>query len=98
MYPKHLAPMSISEVRKLKVGDEVFIYYSKDDDEDNEIYNEICEVSEITCNEIVAGELWNISVPCWFNAKQQEEFLAGNEIDTSRGYAYFFYPNAVETK
>jgi len=94
MYPEYLKPMSLLEVRKLKVGDKVYVYYAKDDDENDIRFDEICEVAEIDTVEqsIIAGSYWNLANKTWFSDAQRTQYETGNRINTSRGNAYFFWP------
>lgn len=92
MYPKHLAPMPMSEVSLLKVGDKVHIYYAKDGDEDDERYNEVVEVIEVGNGFIVADERWDIKAKNWFSEAQKSAYEKENAAYTARGCVYFFYP------
>lgn len=81
----NMKEMLIEDVKKLKKGDKVFIHWAKDDYPDDVRMDDICEVQENDGTKIVAPDY------CW-EWSYEGENLTGNSIDTSRGRAYFYWP------
>lgn len=78
--------MPTRELWKLEVGDQFKVFWAKDDDLRNIRCNyELQTIAEVKEDYILTKEGYE-----WY--KNEDPDPDDNMLDTSRGYAYFYYP------
>jgi hypothetical protein len=81
-----LKPMPMKTFFELNVGDRVFIKWNKDDNPRDVRLNRICTVEDKFEDVVFTDDDYE-----WYKSEVND--FESNKLDTSRGFAYFFFIN-----